>query len=166
MSGAGGIAAPVRCESAKGFRHRPPRRKCSGEALADVLHELVILRGARRRRATKMVTVTVEARQAAGERVPHCPVDRQFAAGQDRNCRRGRQLGPHRRARRRQGRRACWICDKLEISFGDIRVATQGERDPAYSEAATSAYMKNFPRSKCASGWASAPAWRRSIPAI
>jgi glutamate N-acetyltransferase/amino-acid N-acetyltransferase len=33
--------------------------------------------------------------------------------------------------------------DKLEISFGEIRVATQGERDPAYSEAATSAYMKN-----------------------
>ena len=33
--------------------------------------------------------------------------------------------------------------DRLAISFGDIRVAHQGERDPAYSEAATSAYMKN-----------------------
>jgi glutamate N-acetyltransferase/amino-acid N-acetyltransferase len=32
--------------------------------------------------------------------------------------------------------------DKLAISFGDIRVAYQGERDPAYSEQATSAYMK------------------------
>ncbi len=32
--------------------------------------------------------------------------------------------------------------DRLAISFGDIRVAVNGERDPAYSEAATSAYMK------------------------
>ncbi len=31
--------------------------------------------------------------------------------------------------------------DLLAIWFGDIRVAHQGERDPAYSEAATSAYM-------------------------
>ena len=33
--------------------------------------------------------------------------------------------------------------DRLEIGFGDVRVATQGERDPAYDEKATSAYMKN-----------------------
>ena len=33
--------------------------------------------------------------------------------------------------------------DKLSISFGDIRVAANGERDPDYSEAAASAYMKN-----------------------
>lgn len=32
--------------------------------------------------------------------------------------------------------------DLLSIWFGDIRVAHQGERDPAYSEAETSAYMK------------------------
>ena len=32
--------------------------------------------------------------------------------------------------------------DRLSIWFGDIRVAHDGERDPAYSEAATSAYMK------------------------
>jgi glutamate N-acetyltransferase/amino-acid N-acetyltransferase len=32
--------------------------------------------------------------------------------------------------------------DRLAISFGDIRVAVKGERDPNYSEAATSAYMK------------------------
>jgi glutamate N-acetyltransferase/amino-acid N-acetyltransferase len=31
--------------------------------------------------------------------------------------------------------------DRLAISFGDIRVATQGERDPVYDEAATTAYM-------------------------
>ena len=32
--------------------------------------------------------------------------------------------------------------DLLSVWFGDIRVAHQGERDPAYSEEATSAYMK------------------------
>ena len=33
--------------------------------------------------------------------------------------------------------------DRLAIWFGDIRVAVHGERDPDYSEAAASAYMKN-----------------------
>ena len=32
--------------------------------------------------------------------------------------------------------------DKLDISFGKIRVAHAGQRDPAYDEAAASAYMK------------------------
>jgi glutamate N-acetyltransferase/amino-acid N-acetyltransferase len=32
--------------------------------------------------------------------------------------------------------------DRLSVWFGDIRVAHHGERDPSYSEAATSAYMK------------------------
>ena len=33
--------------------------------------------------------------------------------------------------------------DKLEIWFGDVRVAREGLRDPDYDEATTSAYMKN-----------------------
>jgi glutamate N-acetyltransferase/amino-acid N-acetyltransferase len=33
--------------------------------------------------------------------------------------------------------------DRLSISFGGIRVAERGARDPAYDEAQTSAYMKN-----------------------
>ncbi|GLK70761.1 bifunctional glutamate N-acetyltransferase/amino-acid acetyltransferase ArgJ [Ancylobacter dichloromethanicus] len=33
--------------------------------------------------------------------------------------------------------------DRLSISFGPIRVAHEGARDPAYDEAETSAYMKN-----------------------
>jgi glutamate N-acetyltransferase/amino-acid N-acetyltransferase len=32
--------------------------------------------------------------------------------------------------------------DRLDIYFGDIRVATGGARDPDYSEAATTAYMR------------------------
>ena len=32
--------------------------------------------------------------------------------------------------------------DRLAIWFGDIRVAVAGARDPAYDEAAASAYMK------------------------
>jgi glutamate N-acetyltransferase/amino-acid N-acetyltransferase len=33
--------------------------------------------------------------------------------------------------------------DTLDIFFGDIRVAHEGLRDPAYDEATASAYMKN-----------------------
>jgi glutamate N-acetyltransferase/amino-acid N-acetyltransferase len=33
--------------------------------------------------------------------------------------------------------------DRLSIWFGEHRVAHEGERDPAYSEATVSAYMKN-----------------------
>jgi glutamate N-acetyltransferase/amino-acid N-acetyltransferase len=33
--------------------------------------------------------------------------------------------------------------DRLAIWFGDVRVAVKGERDPAYSEEAASAYMRN-----------------------
>jgi glutamate N-acetyltransferase/amino-acid N-acetyltransferase len=32
--------------------------------------------------------------------------------------------------------------DRLDIHFGDIRVAHRGERDPGYDEAAASAYMR------------------------
>jgi len=32
--------------------------------------------------------------------------------------------------------------DRLSISFGDVRVAHEGERDPAYDEKAASAVMK------------------------
>ena len=32
--------------------------------------------------------------------------------------------------------------DRLAIWFGDVRVAVEGERDPAYSEEAASAHMK------------------------
>jgi glutamate N-acetyltransferase/amino-acid N-acetyltransferase len=33
--------------------------------------------------------------------------------------------------------------DRLAIWFGKLRVAVKGERDPTYSEAAASEYMKN-----------------------
>jgi glutamate N-acetyltransferase/amino-acid N-acetyltransferase len=32
--------------------------------------------------------------------------------------------------------------DRLAVWFGDVRVASKGERDPAYSEASASAYMR------------------------
>jgi glutamate N-acetyltransferase/amino-acid N-acetyltransferase len=40
--------------------------------------------------------------------------------------------------------------DRLAIWFGDVRVAVDGERDPAYSEAAASDVMK---RDEIGSGW-------------
>ena len=55
--------------------------------------------------------------------------------------------------------------DRLAIWFGDVRVAVDGERDPAYSEAAASAVMKkqDIPIKRRYS--ASAPARQRSGPA-
>ena len=55
--------------------------------------------------ARKFVEVSVEGAATRKARQAHRAVDRQFAAGQDRDRRRGRQLGPHRHGGR-QGRRA------------------------------------------------------------
>ena len=51
--------------------------------------------------------------------------------------------------------------DRLAIWFGDIRVAVEGARDPAYDEAAASAYMKRPGDRRSASISASARAPRR-----
>ena len=56
--------------------------------------------------------------------------------------------------------------DKLDIYFGDIRVAHQGLRDPAYGEAAASAYMKKPKIVDRRQSRTSAAARRRSGPAI
>ena len=55
--------------------------------------------------ARKFVEVSVEGAVSNASARKHRAVDRQFAAGQDRDRRRGRQLGPRRHGRR-QGRRA------------------------------------------------------------
>ncbi len=55
--------------------------------------------------ARKLVEIVVRRRGVEGLRAAHCHVDRQFAAGEDRDRRRGRQLGPRRHGGR-QGRRA------------------------------------------------------------
>lgn len=118
-----------------------PRAEVFAEALADVLHELAIDVVRDGEGATKMVTVTVEGASSdksafrIAQSIANSPLVKTAIAGEDANW--GRIVMAVGKAGEPADR------DKLEISFGDIRVATQGERDPAYNEAATSAYMKN-----------------------
>jgi glutamate N-acetyltransferase/amino-acid N-acetyltransferase len=118
-----------------------PRAEVFAEALADVLHELAIHVVRDGEGATKMVTITVEGAESdksafrIAQSIANSPLVKTAIAGEDANW--GRIVMAVGKAGEPADR------DKLEISFGDIRVATQGERDPGYSEAATSAYMKN-----------------------
>lgn len=118
-----------------------PRAEVFAEALADVLHELAIHVVRDGEGATKMVTVTVEGAETdrsafrIAQSIANSPLVKTAIAGEDANW--GRIVMAVGKAGEPADR------DRLEISFGDIRVATQGERDPAYNEAATSAYMKN-----------------------
>jgi len=118
-----------------------PRAEVFAEALVDVLHELAIHVVRDGEGATKMVTITVEGAESdrsafrIAQSIANSPLVKTAIAGEDANW--GRIVMAVGKAGEPADR------DKLEISFGDIRVATQGERDPGYSEAATSAYMKN-----------------------
>ena len=87
---------------------------------------------ARARATSSSVDVEGAAERDLGQ--AHRHVDRQLAAGEDRDRRRGRQLGP-RRDGGRQGRRA-----GRPRPAGDLRSATSaspsnGARDPDYDEA-------------------------------
>ncbi len=118
-----------------------PRAAVFAEALADVLHELAIHVVRDGEGATKMVTVTVEGATSdksafrVAQSIANSPLVKTAIAGEDANW--GRIVMAVGKAGEPADR------DLLEISFGDIRVATQGERDPAYDESRTSAYMKN-----------------------
>jgi glutamate N-acetyltransferase/amino-acid N-acetyltransferase len=118
-----------------------PRAAVFAEALEDVLHELAIHVVRDGEGATKMVTVTVEGAESdksafrIAQSIANSPLVKTAIAGEDANW--GRIVMAVGKAGEPADR------DRLEISFGDIRVATQGERDPAYDESRTSAYMKN-----------------------
>jgi len=118
-----------------------PRAAVFAEALEDVLKELAIHVVRDGEGATKMVTVTVEGatddRSAfrIAQSIANSPLVKTAIAGEDANW--GRVVMAVGKAGEPADR------DKLEISFGDIRVATEGERDPNYDETKTSAYMKN-----------------------
>ena len=90
--------------------------------------------------ARKFIEVKVEgaATRKAAKRIAlsiaNSPLVKTACAGEDANW--GRVVMAVGKAGEKAER------DKLDIYFGDIRVAHQGLRDPAYDEAATSAYMK------------------------
>jgi glutamate N-acetyltransferase / amino-acid N-acetyltransferase len=104
--------------------------------LLDLAHQVVCDgEGAR-----KMVEVTVsgavsdESAKKVALSIANSPLVKTAVAGEDANWGRivmavGKSGEPADR-------------DLLEISFGDIRVAVEGERDPDYSEEAASAVMK------------------------
>ncbi len=90
--------------------------------------------------ARKFITVNVEgaASRKAARRIAfsiaNSPLVKTACAGEDANW--GRVVMAVGKAGEKAER------DRLDIFFGKIRVAHQGMRDPAYEEAAASAYMK------------------------
>ena len=111
-------------------------RKALDTVLLDLAHQVVRDgEGCR-----KFVEVRVEgaASAPAAKRIAlsiaNSPLVKTAVAGEDANW--GRVVAAVGKAGEKADR------DRLAIWFGDIRVAHKGLRDPAYSEAATSAYMK------------------------
>ncbi len=129
-------------------RHGAPRIESAGDrrasafrtALASLLLELSHMVVRDGEGARKFVGVTVEGAvsNASAKRVAlsiaNSPLVKTAIAGEDANW--GRIVMAIGKAGEPADR------DKLDIFFGDIRVATAGARDPAYSEAATTAYMQ------------------------
>ncbi len=111
-------------------------RKALDEVLLNLAHQVVRDgEGCR-----KFVEITVEGARSgkAAKRIAlsiaNSPLVKTAIAGEDANW--GRIVAAVGKAGEKADR------DRLEIWFGDIRVAHKGLRDPAYSEAAASAYMK------------------------
>lgn len=90
--------------------------------------------------ARKLVAVTVTGATSASsakriaQSIANSPLVKTAVAGEDANW--GRVVMAVGKAGERAER------DRLAIWFGDVRVAKDGERDPAYSEEATTAVMK------------------------
>jgi glutamate N-acetyltransferase/amino-acid N-acetyltransferase len=104
--------------------------------LLDLAHQVVCDgEGAR-----KMVEVTVsgavsdESAKKVALSIANSPLVKTAVAGEDANW--GRVVMAVGKSGEPADR------DLLEISFGDVRVAVEGERDPGYSEEAASAVMK------------------------
>ncbi|MFD2251727.1 glutamate N-acetyltransferase/amino-acid N-acetyltransferase [Pseudochelatococcus lubricantis] len=91
--------------------------------------------------ARKFITVKVEGAVSAASAkrvalsIANSPLVKTAAAGEDANW--GRVVMAVGKAGEPADR------DRLSISFGGIRVAHEGERDPTYDEEAVSAYMRN-----------------------
>jgi glutamate N-acetyltransferase/amino-acid N-acetyltransferase len=112
-------------------------RTALGDLLLDLAHQVVKDgEGARKFVEVRVVGATSQrsARRIALS-IANSPLVKTAIAGEDANW--GRIVMAVGKAGEPADR------DRLAIWFGDTRVAVRGERDPAYSEAAASAYMKN-----------------------
>jgi glutamate N-acetyltransferase/amino-acid N-acetyltransferase len=109
-------------------------------ALTDLLRDLALQVVRDGEGARKMVEVTVEGAESdeAAKRIAlsiaNSPLVKTAVAGEDANW--GRVVMAVGKSGEMADR------DRLAIWFGDVRVAVDGERDPAYSEDAASAVMK------------------------
>ncbi|YBV96148.1 bifunctional glutamate N-acetyltransferase/amino-acid acetyltransferase ArgJ [Phyllobacteriaceae bacterium JZ32] len=112
-----------------------------GKALDRVLHSLALQVVRDGEGARKMIEIEVTGAESAASAkrialsIANSPLVKTAVAGEDANW--GRVVMAVGKAGEPADR------DRLTIWFGDIRVAHQGERDPAYSEAEISAYMKS-----------------------
>ena len=95
---------------------------CDGEGARKFIE--VSVAGAASRKAAKRIALSIA----------NSPLVKTACAGEDANW--GRVVMAVGKAGEKAER------DKLDIRFGDIRVAHAGQRDPDYDEAAASAYMK------------------------
>lgn len=117
-----------------------PRARDFSKALADLMEDLAIqiVRDGEGARKQVEITVTGAASAKAAGRIArsiaNSPLVKTAIAGEDANW--GRIVMAVGKAGEKAER------DKLAIWFGDVRVAVNGERDPAYSEAAASDVMK------------------------
>ena len=117
-----------------------PRLVAFAAALGDVLTELALQVVRDGEGATKFVAVSVEgavsdkSAMAVARSIANSPLVKTAIAGEDANW--GRVVMAVGKAGEPADR------DRLEIAFGDIVVARNGERAPDYDEAETSAYMK------------------------
>ncbi|PSH69208.1 bifunctional ornithine acetyltransferase/N-acetylglutamate synthase [Phyllobacterium brassicacearum] len=117
------------------------RLKDFSKALDRVLKSLALQVVRDGEGARKMLEITVTGATSARSAkrialsIANSPLVKTAAAGEDANW--GRIVMAVGKAGEPADR------DRLAIWFGDIRVARDGERDPDYSEEATSAYMKN-----------------------
>ncbi|UDF27922.1 UNVERIFIED_ORG: bifunctional glutamate N-acetyltransferase/amino-acid acetyltransferase ArgJ [Roseateles sp. XES5] len=109
-------------------------------ALNDLLRDLALQVVRDGEGARKMVEITVEGAESddAAKRIAlsiaNSPLVKTAVAGEDANW--GRIVMAVGKSGEMADR------DRLAIWFGDVRVAVDGERDPAYSEAAATAVMK------------------------
>jgi glutamate N-acetyltransferase/amino-acid N-acetyltransferase len=119
---------------------KDPRLNGFRKALEDLLGDLARQVARDGEGARKFVTVEVEGATSAKSArrialsIANSPLVKTAIAGEDANW--GRVVMAVGKAGEPADR------DRLAIFFGDIRVAAEGARDPAYSEEKASAYMK------------------------
>ncbi|QIB33249.1 bifunctional glutamate N-acetyltransferase/amino-acid acetyltransferase ArgJ [Ancylobacter pratisalsi] len=135
MFATGAAGAPA-ITDAKDTRLASFRRALKG-VLADLAEQVARDGEGARKLVRILVTGAVSKRSARriAMSIANSPLVKTAVAGEDANW--GRIVMAVGKAGEPAER------DLLTISFGDIRVAYQGARDPAYDEAETSAYMKN-----------------------